>query len=254
MASKELTKLKNALFDNVKLRLGAQIIDVELDNEHLEVGLENAINRYRQLSENSVEEAYGFLHIEKNRQDYYLDSNILEVRQIFRRTIGSSSGGGASNFEPFEAGYMNMYMLKAGRVGGLATYEMFSGYQETAARMFGGFLNYTFDPVTKKLTLIRKVDSDAGEDVLLWIYNQKPADNLLQHHMTKKWMEDYTLAMSKQILGESRSKFATIAGPQGGTTMNGSELKAEGQQEMADLVMQLNNYEDGGMPMSFVIG
>jgi len=39
MASKELTKLKTALFDNVRLRLGSQIIDVELDNEHLEVGL-----------------------------------------------------------------------------------------------------------------------------------------------------------------------------------------------------------------------
>ena len=253
MASKELTKLKTALFDNVRLRLGAQIIDVELDNEHLEVGLENAINKYRQLSENSVEEAYGFLHIEKDRQDYFLDGNILEVRQIFRRTIGSTTGGGASNFEPFEAGYMNMYMLRAGRVGGLATYEMFAGYQETAARMFGGFLNYTFDPVTKKLTLVRKVDGEEGEDVLLWLYNQKPEDNLLQHHMTKKWMEDYTLAMSKQILGESRSKFATIAGPQGGTTMNGDALKAEGMQEMAELILQLNNYEDGGMPMSFVI-
>ena len=44
MASKELTKLKSAMFDNVKLRLGAQIVDVEIDNEHLEVGLENAIN------------------------------------------------------------------------------------------------------------------------------------------------------------------------------------------------------------------
>ena len=254
MASKELTKLKTALFDNVRLRLGSQIIDVELDNEHLEVGLENGINKYRQLSENSVEEAYGFLKIEKDRQDYYLDSNILEVRQIFRRTIGSTSGGGASNFEPFEAGYMNMYMLKAGRVGGLATYEMFSGYQETAARMFGGFINFRFDPVSKKLTIVRKIDSDEGEDVLMWLYNQKPDENLLQHHMTKKWMEDYTLAMNKEILGESRGKFATIAGPQGGTTMNGAELKAEGQQMMADLIIQLNNFEDGGVPMSFIIG
>ncbi len=254
MASKELTKLKTALFDNVRLRLGSQIIDVELDNEHLEVGLENAINRYRQLSSNAVEESYGFLKLEKNRQDYFLDSNVLEVRQIFRRTIGSTTGGGASNFEPFEAGYMNMYMLKAGSVGGLATYEMFSGYQETAARMFGGFINYVFDAVTKKLTIVRKIDSDEGEDVLMWMYNQKPDENLIQHHMTKKWMEDFTLAMCKQILGESRSKFATIAGPQGGTTMNGSELKAEGQQEMADLVLQLHNYEDGGIPMSFIIG
>ncbi len=72
--------------------------------------------------------------------------------------------------------------------------------------------------------------------------------------MTKKWVEDYTLAMCKQILGEARSKFATLAGPQGGTTMNGSELKAEGQQEMADLTTQLQNFEDGGTPLSFVIG
>ena len=67
-------------------------------------------------------------------------------------------------------------------------------------------------------------------------------------------MEDYTLAMNKEILGESRGKFATIAGPQGGTTMNGAELKAEGQQMMADLILQLNNFEDGGVPMSFIIG
>jgi hypothetical protein len=59
------------MFNNVKLRLGTQIIDVELDNEHLEVGLENAINRYRQLSSASVEESYGFLRLEKNKQDYF---------------------------------------------------------------------------------------------------------------------------------------------------------------------------------------
>ena len=44
--------------------------------------------------------------------------------------------------------------------------------------MFGGFLNYVFDSVTKKLTIVRKIDSDEGEDVLLWLYNQKPDENL----------------------------------------------------------------------------
>jgi len=200
MATKELTKLKNALFTNVRLRLGERIVDVELDNEHLEVALENAVNRYRQMSANSVEESYGFLTLEKNKQEYFLDDNILEVRQIFRRTIGSTSGEGASNFEPFEAGYMNMYMLQAGRVGGLATYELFSGYQETAARMFGGFLNYTWDPVTKKLTLIRKIDGES-ESVLLWLYNQKPTEYLIQHHMTMRVRVDNSLSMFKQRLG-----------------------------------------------------
>ena len=37
------------------------------------------------------------------------------------------------------------------------------------------------------------------------------------------------------MLGEARSKFATIAGPQGGSTLNGDALKAEAQADMEKL-------------------
>jgi hypothetical protein len=56
------------------------------------------------------------------------------------------------------------------------------------------------------------------------------------------------------MLGEARSKFATIAGPQGGTSLNGDQLKAEGQQELERLEASISNYEVGQTPMSFVIG
>ncbi len=33
----------------------------------------------------------------------------------------------------------------------MATYDFYAGYVELAARMFGGYVIYTFDPVTKVL-------------------------------------------------------------------------------------------------------
>ena len=40
------------------------------------------------------------------------------------------------------------------------------------------------------------------------------------------------------MLGEARSKFATIAGPQGGGTLNGTAMKGEAQTQMDVLIEQ----------------
>jgi hypothetical protein len=56
------------------------------------------------------------------------------------------------------------------------------------------------------------------------------------------------------MLGEARSKFSTIAGPQGGTTLNGSELKSEAQQEMEKLDNELATSVPGGGGYTWLIG
>jgi hypothetical protein len=229
------------------------MVDVELDPQHYDAGFNKATAAYRQRSSNSVEESYGFLELIKDTQEYTLPNQVTEVRQVFRRTIGSSDGDGANSFEPFEAGYVNVYLMQAGRVGGLATYELFTQYQELTARMFGGFINFTYNPVSKKLTIVRKVNA-TGESVLLWLYNHKPDVTLLKDHRTQPWIYDYTKAQCKYMLGEARSKFATIVGPQGGTAMNGDSLKQEAMAEIEKLEQDLQNYVEGSLPLSFVIG
>ena len=62
------------------------------------------------------------------------------------------------------------------------------------------------------------------------------------------------MLISKFTLGEARSKFTTIAGPQGGGQLNGDSLKAEAQQELQALEQQIGNYAEGGTPLSFRIG
>ena len=159
--NKTKAQLRARIQDYVRLRLGDALVDVELDAEHYNMVIDQAILRYRQRAQNATEESYAFLDLVGEVQTYTLPQEIVEVRQVFRRGIGSVTGTTASQFEPFASGYLNTYMLVAGRVGGLTNYELFASYQKLAMTMFGGHINYTFNPVTKKLTLVRKIP-DAG--------------------------------------------------------------------------------------------
>jgi hypothetical protein len=249
----DLTTLRKDITDYIYFRLGGQMVDVELDPEHYDMCIDQAVRKYRQRAGSSVESSYLFLSILENQQEYVLPDEVQEVRQVFRRSVGSGSSDTGTQFEPFEAAFVNTYLLQAGRVGGQATYEMYYQYQELSARMFGGFVNFEFNPVTKTVTLLRKF-SASGEKVVLWVYNTRPESGLLQDQQIQPWIQDYSLALAKFTLGEARSKFSTIAGPQGGTSLNGDTLKAEAQAEMQQLEEDLKNYVDGSDPLSFIIG
>jgi hypothetical protein len=347
-----LNQLRTQMVDYIRLRLGDQIVDVELDKEHYDLAIKQALVKYRQRSPNAVEESYAFLDLLPEVQEYILPNYIMEVRQIFRRGIGSTSGTTASQFEPFASGYLNTYMLVAGRVGGLTNYELFAQYQELAMTMFGGYMNFTWNRVTKKITLVRKIPDSGNsylsvasitsngtatgsiititlnqpantiqvsdslyinncnvtgysgqyriltigglgtvftvqamqvlgatsvtgidlqrtntwcptsqgngnnvyESILLWIYNYKPDSVLLSDPLVYPWLQDYALAFCKSILGQARGKFATIAGPQSGTQLNGSDLMQQSQAEMEKLEQDLLMYVDGSTPLTWVTG
>ena len=344
-----LNQLRNDMVDYIRLRLGDQIVDVELDKEHYDLAIKQALTKYRQKAQNAVEESYAFLDLLPEVQEYILPNYIMEVRQIFRRGIGSVTGTTASQFEPFASGYLNTYMLVAGRVGGLTNYELFTQYQELAMVMFGGYMNFTWNRVTKKLTIVRKMPDyghtyfslnsltasgtainstitivldqpvtlaagnslyiqncpvlgysgqyvvqtvdgtgttitvlanqslgatsvtgynisatqiwspevdglNNSESVLLWIYNYKPDSMLLSDPQVYPWLQEYALAFCKSILGQARGKFSSIAGPQGGSQLNGTQLLQESKEEMDKLEEDLKRYVDGSQPITWVIG
>ena len=70
------------------------MVDVELDPIHYETALTKALTRYRQRSDASVEESYITLKTVQEQNSYILPQEIMEVRQLFRRSVGSRSGGG----------------------------------------------------------------------------------------------------------------------------------------------------------------
>ena len=250
----DLATQKQEIFDYVNTFLGGGMVDVELDPIHYQTALNKALSRFRQRSDNSVEESYIFLTTVIDQNEYTLPNEVIEVRKLFRRSIGSRSGGGdgGSMFEPFNLAYTNTYLLSGSKMGGLATYDLFSQHQELVGRMFGSFIEFKCNTTSKKLTLLQR--PRAEEELLLYCYNYRPDSQLLEDYLASQWIKDYTLASCKYMLVEARSKFATIAGPQGGSTLNGDALKAEAQQEMDKLDAELTLQVSGGVGYGFTIG
>ena len=250
----DLTTYKQEVYDYIHNMLGGGMVDVELDPVHYATALDKALTRFRQRSDNSIEESYFFMPTIVDQNQYTLPKEIVEVKKIFRRSIGSRTGGGdgGSLFEPFNLAYTNTYLLASSNLGGLATYDFFSQYQELVGRMFGSFIEFNWNSSTHKLTILQR--PRAEETLLLECYNYRPDEQLLNDYMAKSWIRDYALAISKMMLGEARSKFATIAGPQGGGQLNGDALKAEAQAEMEKLEQEISTAVAGGTGYGFIIG
>lgn len=246
----ERQKIKDYVFT----MLGGNMIDVELNPSDYNIAIDRALAKFRQRSSNAVEESFGFLTTQTDVNEYILPSETIQVRQIFRRSIGSRSGGGdgGSLFEPFNLAYSNTYLLTSTNMGGLATYYAFASYQKQVGKMFGSEINFVYNRTSKVLNLMQRPRGE--EEVLLWLYNYRPDFGLMQDPYAAQWLKDYSLATCKIMLGEAREKFGSIASPQGSTTLNGTALKSEGKAEIDMLEQDLINYKDGSIPLTFVIG
>ena len=249
-----IDQARQSVYDYCKTMLGDGMIDVELDPEHYKTALDRSLGVFRQRSDNAVEESYVFLTLKENQNEYVLPKEIQQVRQIYRRSIGSRSGNGTGGtvFEPFNLAYTNTYLLSSTNMGGLATYELFAGYQELVGKMFGSFINFSWQPQSRRLTIMQRPRGD--EQVLLWCYNTRPDFNIIEDTYAGQWIKDYSLANCKMMLGQAREKFAQIAGPGGGSSLNGAAMKTEATTDIERLTKELETLVAGGAGSTFIIG
>jgi hypothetical protein len=250
----QIDQSREQVYTYCKTMLGDGMIDVELDPIHYQTALDRSLAVFRQRSDNAVEESYAFLTLNQDQNEYILPKEIQQVRQIFRRSIGSRTGNGSGGtvFEPFNLAYTNTYLLSSTNMGGLLTYELFSQYQELVGKMFGSFINFTWQPQSRKLMIQQR--PRGGEEVMLWVYNTKPDFAIIEDTYAGQWIKDYTLANCKMMIGQAREKFAQLAGPQGGSSLNGAQMKSEATADLERLTKELETYIPGGTGYSWIIG
>jgi len=58
----------------------------------------------------------------------------------------------------------------------------------------------------------------------------------------REWIQEYALALVKQVLGNIRGKYANLPIPGAEITLNGSELISQGTQEKDELIVRLREY------------
>ena len=116
---------KVLLKKQIELMLGSQMVDVELDVEHIDLAIALGIQKLRQQSDGSMLEKDIFLHLTRDITEYTLPEEVQEVRRLYRRGVGAYTNGGV-NFDPVDAAFYNIYLLQPNRSGGLATWDMYN--------------------------------------------------------------------------------------------------------------------------------
>lgn len=249
------TKHREKIRERILGLLGDYLIDTQLNENSINAAIDHALGRYRQSAGNAVEEAYAFLTLLPDNNTYYLPSETIEVQQIFRNRIGSASTSTSSSggqFDPFNSAFTNMYLLQSSGQGNLLTYNLYNQYLNTAATMFGGYYNFTWHSAAKRLQIMRAIRAE--ETVLLWVYKEIPEEQLFADYYSGFWLYEASLAYTKAILGEARSKFQGLAGPNGGVTLNGDALKAESATMLERLDKELKEYRDGSRVLGVIHG
>lgn len=252
---KEMTdegkKKMERLFYHCNVRLGGTGIPVHLERDDYIFALESAVNMYRTRSSRSINQTFGFLELHEGQQVYQLNERVDVVKRICRSGGAFGGIGQIGQFEPFGAATANTILRGAAGGAGaidLTTFDFLAQYQETLARIFAREINFSFRVEDSTLTIFQA--PRAKECVLLELSVLKTMTELLCDHWAYDWLQKYTLAVSKTILGEKYSLFATIAGPQGGTVMKGEQLKQAGEQEMEKLEDELMEWGDSSdIPM-----
>lgn len=243
---------RKQLEKELRLLLGDQMIDVELDKEHYDMAISLSIDRVRQRSDGALEEEDIFISVQPNVQEYKLPDEVQEVRRMYRRGVGSHTTGGI-NFDPVDGAFFNAYLMQPQKSGGLLSWDMYNQFLETTERVFASQYNFVWYNSSKTLRIIRK--PKATEDVMVTVWTTKGEDSLLNDPYVKPWIRSYSLAQCKGMLGQARSKFTSgFAGPSGNVTMNGSELIQQAQVEIERLDMELDNIYLGNSGYGLIIG
>ena len=125
---------------------------------------------------------------------------------------------------------------------------------------------YSFELINNKLRIF-PLPKDADEGEKIWIQYYKRSDlrritnstlsnkvsdpsNVPYKHITyeeinapgRQWIKKYTVALSKELLGIIRSKYANMPLPNGEVSLDGEALKAEGREEKTQLLEELQTF------------
>ncbi len=233
----------------LKAQLGYPIQCVELNEEHFNIAIDNALDTYRQLSGGAYERRFILYTMLPDQQTYYLNSpvdrtdRIVQIMRIHRLNIlGSNTLTGENNvyFQTF----LNQY-YSSGQTDILSIHLMHS-LSEEFHKIFAGEFTFQWNEARREMTVLRRVPM--AEKVVLECFLERSEQELLLDRWAKQWLQGWAMAECKEMLGLIRSKYTSgTPGPGGSITLNGDMLLSEARQDFTDLRQQMFDYEVGNM-------
>lgn len=225
----------------VMRRLGYPRVKVYLTEEQIEDNVWEAISWYFEYR--SLKTKYHYMNGLSGSNEHEIPPNI--VPQYIREVIFKPSDPLLSLTGVMQDTYILYYLQNAGGASNfIVDYWMTLASYEEYVRVLGNQPHWEIIDGDKL-----KLDPTPSTDYTVGIkYDEIPDENVIENI---RWIRLYTLALSKIVEGEIRSKFSSFQAGSGEISLNGDTLKSEGKEEMATLNQE--NYEKGD-PLGMVMG
>lgn len=214
--------------------LGGYLVDVELTEDDYIRAFNQAKRMYKQKGNNNYRHKYSDLNVTTGVRNYPVDPSINEIIKIIKP-------GGLYTDNPFTIAAIQDMFNGVRSDSGLATYELTSQMIENIEIYTAHFTNFSFDRLNHTIELWDTPKTD--ETWILEVYVDLTDDE----YRDVVWIYEWTLAELKITLGRAYSKFSTVGGPTGETSLNGDQLIQEGREDKDRLLEDIKNHVDGDM-------
>ena len=244
---------RQSLIDFCLRRLGAPVIEINVDDDQIEDKVDDALQMYQEFHSDATYRTY-LKHIitQSDKDNGYIpiDSNIVYVSQLFPLNTTFSS---VNMFDIRYQMMLNSLGDFMNFAGGMSYYYQMQQYLEFLDQVLSGYPQTTWSRHQDRLYVWGEWsngDLDVGDYVVAEVYTAVDPDTFSSVY-NDMFMKNYTTALIKQQWGMNMSKFEGMQLP-GGVTISGRQILEDANAELKELEEKLRLEQE--LPPDFFVG
>lgn len=242
----EFSKFEEIIKDFVLARLGYPVVKVELTPYQVKTAIDEAIVKF---SYHCPMWAMNYLVFNASAgiNIYELPSYVIDNLNFVaynNSLLGALAQAGTMEADFWIAYLSNSNLFNSFNVG---DFYIFQSYIELVRKVLGQ--DGMWSVLNNRYLVLTPPPQITPEPVIV---EYRAIDSNTIHPAYRNWIQRYTLAICKGILSQSRGKFQSLPGPQGGTTLNGPQLQEQSDKEKEQLEQELlYNIEEPALPVIY---
>lgn len=270
-----IINIYNDLIVRIKQNLGYPTVDIELCDDVIRDYVNQAVEFYTKYA-GQTEEFIAFdsasypigrgIHLptvidtlyktyqgtDTSLSAVYVDSDVDRLRKVSSVwSFDPAEFTGTDALFTLEYVYAQQayYSVQLGGFGfDLITWETLKQFLDLRKKMFSSQPRMLFDVRTQRLRLIPEPTSDKGFIGVIGCWMERPVTDVIK----ERWVQQYSLALTKIAIGNIRNKFTGVQ-LFGGGQINGNDLLSQGLGEKDKLENELlNDVGEAEVPMFFI--
>jgi len=244
---------RQSLIDFCLRRLGAPVIEINVDDDQIEDKVDDALQMYQEFHSDASYRTY-LKHVitqtDKDNGYIPIDSNVLYVSQMFPLNPTFSS---VNLFDIRYQMMLNSLGDFMNFAGGMAYYYQMQQYLEFLDMVLSGYPQTTWSRHQDRLYIWGEWsngDLAVGDYVVAEVYTAVDPDSFSSVY-NDMFIKNYTTALIKQQWGMNMSKFEGMQLP-GGVTISGRQILDDANTELRELEEKLRLEQE--LPPDFFVG